>query len=183
MIRGAGQKMDQQENSSDLTQVEQVAELYLRYQADIKWHIFYRLDDMNLAEDFTQITFLRFWRSVKGGKKIRFPRHYLIKIADNVVNHYLNEGKKTEIPITSFSYDKAASDQIVEREANDPGVEAYILMREAISELDCTTQQVIIYREFEGRTYEEISKITGLSRKQIDYLTKKGAIKIKEHLS
>jgi RNA polymerase sigma factor (sigma-70 family) len=137
---------------------------------------------VDLAEDLTQTTFLRFLRSVKGGKKIRFPKSYLLKVADNVVNHYLNEGKKTELVMRNFSDDDGMDDKVLDVKANDPGVEAYILMREAISQLDNTTQEVIIYREFEGRPYEEISKITGLSRRQIDYLIKKAAKKVQEHL-
>lgn len=174
--------MEESEREDEL--VQKLTEEICLYQDEIKQRIFSKVGNMDDAEDLAQETLLRFLRSLKGRTEIRSPKAYLFKIADNLVNDYFNGGKKTRL-VTNNSIDKddgSSSDPLLDLESNDPDIDAYLLMKEAILALDRMTQRVIVYRAFQGLSHEEINKITGFSHRKIDDIINKGAKKIKEHL-
>lgn len=64
-------------------------ECYRQFSKDIFRYIFFKVNDVELAKDFTSDTFIRFWKALAKRKDIRNSRALVYKMAHGiVVDHY-----------------------------------------------------------------------------------------------
>lgn len=139
-------------------------------------HIYFRVNNWELAEDLTQETFFKAWgHIVSNGEKINNLKTFTYRIAHNlIVDHYR---RKPRIPLSIeiVNTDKIFSEPLQEKQVDRMIDEK--LMREKLSSLEEPYRQIIIHRYFDDLSIKEISAITGKSENNISVMIHR-AIKI-----
>ena len=119
-------------------------ELFDRYKNPIYGFIRRRVDDPARAEEITQDVFMALVQSRNGYEVRSSFRTYLYRIA---MNRVASEHRKTkEDPDPA---DAAAS--------GDPTVVQQV--RDALEKIDSDQRQVVMLREYEGLSYQEIAEV------------------------
>ncbi len=128
--------------------------------------------DVNTANDIVQDTYLRLWQHVK---EVDFERvkSYLFRITNNLIIDLYRKNKFVsdinEIAPESYSYNHEYSD-IKEN------------LDKAIKTLSNIQRTVILLRDYEGYSYDEIGEITGLTASQVKVYIYRGRKKMKDYL-
>lgn len=147
--------------------------LVLRHKDKLYNLCYWFLGDRQEANDSTQDVFIKVFRSLK---KFRFESTFstwLYRIAANTCKNRLkssdfrqkkkmvrlnNPGKKGNGQYAAEIHDKTPS-PMVELEKK----ERLMLIQKAIASLPTDQSTVVVLRDIEGFSYEEVSKITGLN--------------------
>ncbi|HEB62544.1 MAG TPA: RNA polymerase sigma factor [Bacteroidetes bacterium] len=128
--------------------------------------------DVNTANDIVQDTYLRLWQHVK---EVDFERvkSYLFRITNNLIIDLYRKNKFIadieNISQENYSYNHEYSDL---KESLD----------KAIKTLSNIQRTVILLRDYEGYSYDEIGEITGLTQSQVKVYIYRGRKKMKDHL-
>ena len=121
------------------------------------------------AEDVTQETYLRLWRTISEAT-IESPKSYILRTARNLALDIIRkkskrddadtvlQGKDEEFEIELEDTDPASHPDLaylqkMEREA----------VRESINELPTSARELIILRDLEGLPYSEIANLLGIA--------------------
>ncbi len=161
----------------DVQAIEQLfGEIYGRESDAIFRFCLLRTSDREVALDFTQDTFMRFWNSLMLGKDIKNHRTFLFTIARNVVIDWYRKKK-------SFSLEKlmenAAAEgrgsglQLASSDNVETNVEAKFLVRK-IRELPEPYSNAVYLRCVEELKPREISQILGESANVISVRISRG---------
>ncbi|MBT2756973.1 sigma-70 family RNA polymerase sigma factor [Mesobacillus foraminis] len=137
-------------------------EIYETYRNAIYLYLYRSTMNEHLAEDLTQDTFLRAFRSLAGFRGDASMKTWLFKIARNT---YLNFVKKKQLQLelhTEKMDDELAVQTDPYKQIDDQLFIQYTLVR--LPEKDRT---FIILRDGNGLTYEEISLITNQTIGQV----------------
>ena len=160
--------------SSDLSDVDILAEvtagdidaygkIVARYRGRLYNFVFRFVGDRETAEDIVQETFLRAFRKRKEYRAIANFSTWLFTIAGNLAKSELRRRKRwrlfslhrdeesdtgMELPDESFRPDKIAESSLAD-----------VQIQEAIVSLPENYRQVILLRDVEGMSYQEISEI------------------------
>ncbi len=139
---------------------EAFGKLYEKYLVDIFRYIYYRIANEADAEDLTEIVFLNAWEALPRVdlKKIRF-KPWIYKIAHNkVIDEYRTAHTMVSLEdqILRADHDADPENRYQENELNSS-------LAKAISHLDPTMQDVIIYRFILGLSHEETAEIMNRS--------------------
>src|SRR5271168_498062 len=130
---------------------EAFAELFLRYRERVYGFFRRRMNDAAQAEELAQETFLAVLRAAHRYEPRATFRAYLFGIAFNILAAHRR--KSASAPAGSAS----APDQISSPAGTDPATVMYI--RQAVERLDAAEREVLLLREFEELSYEEIAKM------------------------
>ncbi len=133
------------------------SELYDKHVEKIYRFIFIKVDSQETAEDLTSETFTRAWKSFKKDGKIIFnPPAFFYQIARNLVTDYYRQKGRTKLvpaenvqlpdPNNDFEY-KAVFSADVD------------LIKQAISNLKDSYQEVIAWHYLDDLSVPEIAKI------------------------
>ena len=114
------------------------------------------------AEDVAQQTFLNAYRSLAQGTKPRKAENWLMTIAHNEVRRHLRD---TRAQRQEVELDTELADRPQERP--EPGVHDVL---RALQHLTPNQRSALVMREFEGRSYAEISGIMGISQSALETL-------------
>lgn len=146
--------------------------LLTRYQNDVFNLCFRLLGDTQEAADCAQETFIRAYRSLKGFRREAKVSTWLYTIAVNTCKnreasaHYrrrrlmvsIDPAASREIPGTVLEIEDPAPSplsQLIDRERE-------ALFQKAIDTLPQESKTIVILRDVEGLSYEEIAQISGL---------------------
>ncbi len=142
-----------------------IDDLYRRHGSDVYRYALAVLGNHADAEDVTQTTFLNAYRSLEQGVRPRKPANWLLTIASNAIKQ-------------RFRHDSARPRQVVlDDRLPDRGSDATesagptvgeILT--ALSHIPPQQRQAIVLREFEGRSYNEIAEILGVTISALETL-------------
>jgi len=139
-------------------------------------HIYFRVNNWELARDLTQETFFKAWGHIaSNGKKINNLKTFTYRIAHNlIVDHYR---KKPRIPLSieTIDADKISSEPVQEKQVDQKIDEK--LLKKKLSSLEEPYRQIIIHRYLDDLSIKEISAITGKSENNISVMIHR-AIKI-----
>ncbi len=122
------------------------------------------------AEDVTQETYLRLWRSVTDLEIESSLKLYILRTARNLTLDLIRKNSKREDADTVVQSDDGEFEIDIEDtdSSSRPDV-AYLkkieaeAVREAIGELPTAARELIILREVEGLSYSEIAKMIGIA--------------------
>jgi RNA polymerase sigma-70 factor (ECF subfamily) len=144
--------------------------LFLRYRRAIFHYTLRMVTESTLAEDLTQECFLRVWRS-RHQYRLGAPfRTWLFTIARRIA---LDEVKKRRVPTTALAADteegsdsRVRAEQLTDPSHEDPAEiavsrELTRVIEGALNHLPETLREVVLLRDRENMTYEEIAQITG----------------------
>lgn len=128
--------------------------------------------DTNTANDLVQDTFLRLWQHVSD---VDFERvkSYLFRIAHNLMIDYFRKNKRNAdfelVNQSQYSY-----------------FHEYTDIKEQLDKAICTLPQiqktVLMLRDYEGYSYDEIGEIAGLNNSQVKVYIYRARKKLKDYL-
>jgi RNA polymerase sigma factor (sigma-70 family) len=114
------------------------------------------------AEDVTQTTFLNAYRAFQRGDRPEKPHNWLIAIAHNVCRmRWRQAGSRPREVALELAPEPAAHD--TER----PNLDEVLA---GLATLTFNQRAAIVMRELEGRTYQEISEVLGVSNSAVEAL-------------
>lgn len=130
------------------------------------------LKDTDLAMDIVQDCFERLWVR---HKKVEFDKakSYLFTSAYHAaIDTIRKEKRKNEY----------ASDGVFETSTSNSYSDAKEIVDRAVDKLPEVQKTVLLLRDYEGYSYEEIGKITGLSESQVKVYIYRARVFLKEQL-
>jgi RNA polymerase sigma-70 factor (ECF subfamily) len=163
-------------------------ELVLRYKDPLYSYVLRMLKDRVNAEDIVQETFVRVYRNRKKYQQIAKFSTWIYTIAINLTKTELrrqnlrrfmslsggvtDNGKSFELPDQKINLEKSTEDTIVGEH-----------IRMAIDKLPKTFKEVIVLRDIQELSYEEISKILGVPLGTVKSRVNRGRTRLQKLLS
>jgi RNA polymerase sigma-70 factor (ECF subfamily) len=140
-----------------------------RYQRTVYGHLYKLAPDWNDTADLTQEVFIRIWRSLPALRDPRAFRRWLNQLITNLFYDELRKRPKGATISIDESLKSDESEENTTRDIPDQSAMPDELMQRhelseainnAIDKLPCQFRQVIVLRELEGLSYDEIAEIT-----------------------
>ncbi len=124
------------------------------------------------ARDVVQTAFEKLWRNRKEVENEK-SKSYLFTIAYNAMIDHLRKVKRINLK-EEFREDI----QIV----NNPVHNVKAVLQEALARLNETQRSLVMLKDYEGYSYEEIGQITGLNSSQVKVYLHRARIQLKNYL-
>ena len=122
-------------------------DLFARYKDPVFGFVRRRVNSAERAEEITQDVFLAVVKNRNGYRRRASFRTYLYRIAHNrIVSEY--RSRRSEQRLADVSEPAAGGDASVARQ-----------VRDALTQIDSGQREVVMLREYEGLSYEEISRV------------------------
>lgn len=142
-------------------------------------HLVYKKEDIS---DLTQETLIRLAKNLKSLKDVNNFKAWENQIISNVFNDYLRKKPSNFVEI-----DEKKLHEIKDKIGCEPGqrclfVELEKLIRGALLTLPEKLRITIVLREYEGLSYEEISKITNATLGTVKSRLARARIKLQDEL-
>lgn len=122
-------------------------DLFARYKNSVYGYVRRRVDDPGRAEEIAQDVFLALVQRRNGYEVQASFRTYLYRIA---MNRVITEYRRKK------EHESLFEEQVP---ANGPDPAAVQQVREALAQLDREQREIVMLREYEGLSYEEIAHI------------------------
>ena len=142
-----------------------------------------RLGNRDQSEDIVQETFLRVFRKLgEYSRKAKFTT-WLYRIASNLIKD--NHKYARRHPVAPLTTEQVARDQRSGRSARqaDEGLhqaEKRRMVLSALAALRTDLKEILILRDVQGRRYDEIAEITGLTLGTVKSRITRARLKFKE---
>ena len=161
-------------------------ELVFRYKDKILNFLFRFMHDLHMAEDLAQETFLKVYIKKDSYKEISKFSTWLYTIASNLAKTELRKIKRRRTSFIShitqdgkehnyFIDDSSNNDRIIDNNENK-------VLHESIHALEDDFRTIIILREIQELSYENISKILKLPLGTVKSRINRGKLKLREIL-
>lgn len=124
------------------------------------------------ARDVIQTAFEKLWRN-RDEVEFEKSKSYLFTIAYNSMIDHLRKVKRIYLK-EEFREDT----RVTYKEANN----AKAIIEEALARLSETQRSLVMLKDYEGYSYEEIGKITGLNSSQVKVYLHRARLQLKEYL-
>ena len=148
--------------------------LYKKHAGDVYRYALVVLRNEADAEDVTQTTFMNAYRALERGEKPRTPQNWLIAIAHNVCRQRFRQSQRRPNEVE-------LNEELAEAYVEEDAVSAEDIRR-ALGHLAFNQRAALVMRELEGRSYQEISEILGLSVSAIETLIFRARRALREQL-
>ena len=114
--------------------------------------------DHALAEDITQEALLKAWKALPGFRGDASLRNWILRIAHNTAISMLR--RRRPEPREPWNLPEVQSG----RDTADAALDGMVMaqFKTALATLPASTRSIVVLREVEGRSYEEIAAIVGL---------------------
>jgi RNA polymerase sigma factor (sigma-70 family) len=136
-------------------------QMYRRHAGDVFRYSLLVLRSRPDAEDVTQATFVRAYRAMQRGERVRKPQNWLIKIAHNECRRYLRTVSRRSVEV---ELDPTITEA---PETDGPSAEE---IRQALSHLSFNQRAALVMRELEDRSYAEIADVLDVSVSAVETL-------------
>lgn len=160
--------------------------LVKRYKDPLMNFVFRFVGEKEEAEDIVQETFLRLYKNKHYYREIAKFSTWIYTIAGNLAKTELRRRRRRKLlSISSFmtsekDYDIPDEDSNPERETNTVVTDKII--QKAIDKLSPKFKQVIILRDIQGFSYEEIAEIVGIPLGTVKSRVNRARLKLQEDL-
>ena len=134
--------------------------------------IFKNLRRKEDAQDVVQTAFEKLWIN---RDQVEFPRSksYLFTVAYNQMIDHIRKHKRIVLQ-ENFTSDARVSDK--------SNYNVKKVLDEALHKLSETQRSLVLLKDYEGYTYEEIGKITGLNESQVKVYLHRARLQLKTYL-
>lgn len=141
----------------------EVDDLYRRHRGEIYRYALAVLGNHADAEDVTQTTFLKAYRSLEQGVRPRKPSNWLLTIASNTIKQRFRQEqtRPRQVELDERTAQAGTEDD------EGPSVGELLV---ALSKIPPQQRQAIVLREFEGRSYAEIAGILSVTTTALETL-------------
>lgn len=157
-----------------------------RYKNQLLNFIYRFLGNAEEAEDLVQETFLRVYRNRKAYQKVAKFSTWIYTIAGNLAKTELRKRKRRRFfSISELGYndkDYDISDENYNPERDVDGRIKESIIHEKIMELSPKFREVIILRDVQQLSYEEISEIVNIPLGTVKSRVNRGRLKLQEKL-
>lgn len=144
------------------------ASLFHRYKNQTYNFAYKMLGDKQTASDITQEVFIKLFKN--NSKQINDLKNWLFILTRNLCLNKLRDRKK-EIGLETIEEESS------ENKIQGPQV---LKLREALNQLEPNLKEVLILREYQGFSYQEISEILDISASAVKSLMFRARAKLKE---
>ena len=136
--------------------------LYRKHAGDVYRYALVVLRNQADAEDVTQTTFLNAYRALEKGERPHKPHNWLIAIAHNVCRMRWRQAgaRPREVALDEAPEPAAPAD-------DQPNLDEVLT---ALAALSFNQRAAIVMRELEGRSYQEIAGVLGVSVSAVEAL-------------
>jgi len=139
--------------------------LYQNYSREIYNKLVKMVKNVTLAEELTQDVFVKVWNKREVITIDQPFRYYLLTLTNNIVNDFYRKAARDrklqdEIIAASTELYNPTEEQIYYKESKE-------LMDQAINSLPSQQKLVFQMCKIEGKSYEEVSKLLGISTSTI----------------
>jgi RNA polymerase sigma factor (sigma-70 family) len=148
--------------------------LYRKHAGDVYRYALVVLRNEADAEDVTQTTFMNAYRAMERGERPRQPQNWLISIAHNVCRQRFRQSQRRPNEVV---YEEELAEAVVEEDA----ISAEDIRR-ALGHLAFNQRSALVMRELEGRSYQEIAEILGISVSAVETLIFRARRALREQL-
>ncbi|MFL5919876.1 MAG: sigma-70 family RNA polymerase sigma factor [Gaiellaceae bacterium] len=148
--------------------------LYRKHAGDVYRYALVVLRNEADAEDVTQTTFMNAFRAMERGERPRQPQNWLITIAHNVCRQRFRQSQRRPNEVV---YEEELAEAVVDEDALSAED-----IRRALGHLAFNQRSALVMRELEGRTYQEIAEILGLSVSAVETLIFRARRALREQL-
>ena len=124
------------------------------------------------ARDVVQTAFEKMWRNREDVDAQR-SKSYLFTVAYHQMIDHIRKVKRIHLK-EEFSEDS--------RVQNKPANNLKKVLEEALSRLGETQRSLVLLKDYEGYSYDEIGQITGLSESQVKVYLHRARVQLKEYL-
>ena len=160
------------------------SELVLRYKDKLKSFIFRFTNEMALAEDLAQDTLLKVYIKKDSYREIAKFSTWLYTIASNLAKTELRK-KKRRGTYRFSDLDKDDMEFIARSPEEDTGDEIGMknddkIIHQSLTELDDEFKNIIILRDIQELSYDEVSKILEIPLGTVKSRINRGRFKLKE---
>jgi RNA polymerase sigma factor (sigma-70 family) len=124
------------------------------------------------ARDVVQTAFEKMWRN-RAEVDAQRSKSYLFTVAYHQMIDHIRKVKKVQLK-EEFGEETKVQD----KKANN----LKKVLEEALSRLGETQRSLVLLKDYEGYSYEEIGKITGLSDSQVKVYLHRARVQLKEYL-
>ncbi|MGZ4319205.1 MAG: sigma-70 family RNA polymerase sigma factor [Gaiellaceae bacterium] len=149
--------------------------LYRKHAGDVYRYALVVLRNEADAEDVTQTTFLNAYRAIAKGERPRTPQNWLIAIAHNVCRQRFRQSQRRPNEVELHEELAEASHEEEERVSAED-------IRRALGHLAFNQRAALVMRELEGRSYQQIAEILGLSVSAVETLIFRARRALREQL-
>jgi RNA polymerase sigma-70 factor (ECF subfamily) len=134
--------------------------------------ILHNIKDKDDAKDVVQDAFEKFW---KNHENVQFEKakSYLFTAAYHTMIDRIRRAKKME-PMDDADYNNHSHTKQYS-DLKD-------ILRDAVNKLPEIQRNVVLLRDYEGYSYEEIGKITGLNESQVKVYLHRARLQLREYI-
>jgi RNA polymerase sigma-70 factor (ECF subfamily) len=148
--------------------------MYRKHAGDVYRYALVVLRNQADAEDVTQTTFMNAYRAFERGERPRNPQNWLIAIAHNVCRQRFRQSQRRP---NEVAFDEDVAEAVVDEDA----ISAEDIRR-ALGHLAFNQRAALVMRELEGRSYQEIAEILGVSVSAVETLIFRARRALREQL-
>jgi RNA polymerase sigma-70 factor (ECF subfamily) len=148
--------------------------LYRKHAGDVYRYALVVLRNQADAEDVTQTTFLNAYRALERGEQPRSPQNWLIAIAHNVCRQRFRQSQRRPNEVE-------LNEELAEAVVNEDRISAEDIRR-ALGHVAFSQRAALVMRELEGRSYQEIAEILGVSVSAVETLIFRARRALREQL-
>lgn len=164
--------------------MNQVMDLYAKPVLSICKHI---LREEQLAQDAAQETFIRLWRYIASGKKIKTSlKAFIYQIARNCsLDQWKKAGKQEALSLDTedgLYLEQLVAQNEVDLETEWSRRENYRLVREVLNGMEEPEHSIFLLKYFYNYTIREIAQVMQLSEAKVQSRERRGREKIRRAL-
>lgn len=137
-----------------------------------------KVSNVDLAEDFTQETFMRYWQSLRAGKEMSNTRSLLYTIANNLAKDWYKKKKADSLDNKMEQGFEATDSKTVDAE----GQSEYLLVLSHIKDMEAGDAEVLLLKYVEGLDPKDIAEITGETANVISVRLNRAMAKLQQKL-
>lgn len=124
------------------------------------------------ARDVVQTAFEKMWRN-RAEVDANRSKSYLFTVAYNQMIDHIRKVKRVQLK-EEFNEDLRTQDR--------PANNLKKILEEALSRLSETQRSLVLLKDYEGYSYDEIGKITGLSESQVKVYLHRARVQLRDYL-
>jgi len=125
------------------------------------------------ARDIVQTAFEKLWRNREQVENLK-SKSYLFTVAYNQMIDHLRKNKRVQL--------KETFDANMKIEHSNFSSNTKKILMEAINRLNETQKSLVMLKDYEGYSYDEIGKIMGLTESQVKVYLHRARLILKEYL-
>lgn len=156
------------------------AKFYDFYRDKIYRFIYFRISDENLAQDFTNDTFIKILSYLNQGQEIESFQSFLYQTARNLIIDFYRQKGQAEMPIDEFVSENIPEERDLVAEVEDKFEIEKI--QSALSQIPDHYREVIVLRFIEDLPFKEVAKIIGLKEDHTRMLAHRGLKLLRKQL-